>query len=236
MLPCVSMTVPIVWRPNWKKAVRISPERATERTHCTTAKRTVCYCFVRLSLLPLPAFAYFRKVTRQKGVHLDFLIDGLTNSIQNTVSGDSFATDVLRLTKADLKQVTKKNGWNFNWKKELDDNAKEVYKLIITSSPYITQGLLSLTIEADHMLMNLLESAPYNIGENKLYEGVPGNLVAFACKLSFQRGFDGFVAFTAKTKLIQHYEKTLGAYHVGGHRMVIPTHAAQMLVDKYFKS
>ena len=182
------------------------------------------------------AFSYFRKVTRQKGIHLDFLIDGLTNSIQNTISGDSFATDVLRLTKTDLKQVTKKNGWNFNWKKELDDNGKEVYKLIITSSPFIIQGLLSLTIEADHILMNLLESAPYNIGENKLYEGVPGNLVAFACKLSFQRGFDGFVAFTAKTKLIQHYEKTLGAYHLGGHRMVVPTHSAQMLVDKYFKS
>ena len=50
-----------------------------------------------------------------KPIHLDFIVDKLTNSIQNTISGDSFATEVLRLTKADLKQVTKKNGWNFNW-------------------------------------------------------------------------------------------------------------------------
>ena len=84
--------------------------------------------------------------------------------------------------------------------------------------------------------MNLVESAPFNIGKNKLYEGVAGNLVAYACKVSFQKGFEGFVAFDAKTKLIQHYEKTLGAYRFGGQRMIIPTHAAKILVDKYFKS
>ena len=44
-----------------------------------------------------------------KPIHLDFVIDKLTNSIQNTISGDSFATEVLRFTKADLKQVTKKS-------------------------------------------------------------------------------------------------------------------------------
>jgi len=85
-------------------------------------------------------------VTRQRKIHLDFIIDRLTNSVQNTISGDSFATEVLRLTKADLKQVTKKSGWNFNWKMELDDNTKEVYKLVISSSPEIIQGLLNLTI------------------------------------------------------------------------------------------
>ena len=84
--------------------------------------------------------------------------------------------------------------------------------------------------------MNLVESAPFNIGKNKLYEGVAGNLVAYACKVSFQKGFEGFVAFDAKTKLIQHYEKTLGAYTLCGQRMIIPTKAAQILIDKYFKS
>ena len=168
--------------------------------------------------------------------HLDFIVDKLTNSIQNTISGDSFATEVLRLTKADLKQVTKKNGWNFNWKIELEDNTKEVFKLTIPNNPNIIQGLLSLTLEADHVYMHLLENALFNIGQNKLYEGVAGNLVAHACKISFQKGFDGFVGFTAKTKLIEHYQKTLGAYTLGGHRMIIPTQSAQVLIDKYFKS
>lgn len=49
-----------------------------------------------------------------KPIDLDFIIDRLTNSIHNTISGDSFSTEVIRLTNADLKQVTKKNDWNFN--------------------------------------------------------------------------------------------------------------------------
>jgi hypothetical protein len=175
-------------------------------------------------------------VKKRNNIGLDFEIDRLTNSIQNTVSGDSFQTEVSLLTKVDLKQVTKKIGWSFNWKTEFDDNAKEVYKLTIINNPNIIQGLLSLTIETDHVFMNLVESAPFNIGKNKLYEGVAGNLVAYACKVSFQKGFDGFIAFDAKTKLIQHYEKTLGAYRFGGQRMIIPTEPAQILIDKYFKS
>ncbi len=167
---------------------------------------------------------------------LDFIVDRLTNSIQNTVSGDSFQTEVLRLTTKDLKHITKKNGWNFDWKAELADNTKEVYKLTIVNNSEIVQGLLSLTIESDHIFMDLLESAPYNLGKNKLYEGVAGNLVAYACKLSFQHGFDGYLAFTAKTKLIDHYVKTLGAYHFSGHRMIINSESSKFLVEKYFKS
>jgi hypothetical protein len=175
-------------------------------------------------------------VKNRKSQELDFIVDRLTNSIQNTISGDSFPTEVLRLRKEDLKQVTKRNGWNFNWKQELADNSRDVFKLTITNNPNIIQGLLSISLEHDHVYMHLLENAPFNIGQNKLYEGVAGNLVAHACKVSFQQGFNGFISFTSKTKLIGHYEKTLGAYTLGGHRMIIPTDSAQKLVDKYFKS
>lgn len=173
---------------------------------------------------------------KQKNIELDFEIDRLTDSILNTISGDSFPTEISRLTKTDLKQVSKKNGWNFNWKQELDNNTREVYKLTIVNNPRIIQGLISFTIKADHIYIDLLESAPFNLGRNKLYEGVPGNLVAFACKVSFQYGFEGFVAFTAKTQLIHHYEKTLGAYHFGNQLMIIQTNIAQQLIDKYFKT
>jgi hypothetical protein len=100
----------------------------------------------------------------KKSLHLDFIVDKLTNSIQNTISGDSFATEVLRLSKADLKQLTKTNGWNFNWKTELASNAKEVFKLTIPNNPGIIQGLLSLSLEPDHVYMHLPENAPFNIG------------------------------------------------------------------------
>ncbi len=167
---------------------------------------------------------------------LDFLVDDLTNSIKNRISGDSFQTEVANLTKQDLKSVTIKAGWRFNWRTELNDNLNEVYKLTIVNNPAVVQGLISLRIESDHVFMNLLESAPFNMGKNKLYEGIPGNLVAYACRVSFRHSHEGFVSFTAKTKLIAHYEKTLGAYHFGGHKMIIPTEAAQKLVDYYFNN
>ncbi len=169
-------------------------------------------------------------------IEQNFIIDKLTDSILNTISGDSFQTEVSKLTSLDLKTVTKKNGWNFDWKIEFNDIQKEVYKLTIVNNSKIIQGLLSITIEQDHIYMNLLESSPFNIGKNKLYEGVAGNLVAFACKVSFQKGYDGYVAFNAKTNLIKHYEENLGAYHFKGQRMIIETEAATKLVKKYFKS
>lgn len=51
---------------------------------------------------------------KSKETGLDFVIDKLTNSIQNVISGDSFPTIVSLLSKDDLKTVTKKNGWLFN--------------------------------------------------------------------------------------------------------------------------
>jgi hypothetical protein len=173
---------------------------------------------------------------KSRNIEQSFIIDRLTNSILNTISGDSFQTEVILLSKLDLKEITKKKGWNFSWKSEFNDIKKEVYKLTIEHNPNIIQGLLSLTIESDHIYMNLLESSPFNIGKNKLYEGVAGNLVAYACKLSFQKGFQGFVAFTAKTQLIEHYEKTLGAFHFKNQRMIIETEASKFLVEKYFKN
>ena len=167
---------------------------------------------------------------------LDFIVDNLTNSIENVVTGDSFATEISVLTIADLKSVAKKNGWNFNWRDEFKEPERDVYKLTIVNNQNIIQGLVSLEVKEDHVYMHLVESAPFNKGKNKIYTGVAGNLVAFACKLSFQRGHKGNVSFLSKTQLIEHYEKTLGAIHFGGRIMIIETNTALKLINKYFKN
>jgi hypothetical protein len=161
-------------------------------------------------------------------------IDKLTNSILNTISGDSFPTDIHPLSKSDLKNVTIKNGWQFNWAKEYKLEDRQTYKLTIKNNPKIVQGLVSISEFEDYYYLHLIENAPFNIGKNKLYEGVPGNLFAFTCKTSWDKGYQGFVSFTAKTKLIDHYEKSIGATHVGGHKMIIFPHEALRLIKKYF--
>lgn len=172
----------------------------------------------------------------KKHTGLDFVIDKLTNSVENVLTGDSFSTEITLVSSTDLKSISKKNGWVFDWKQELKSPQREVYKLTITNNLSIIQGLVSLEIKADHIYMHLVESAPFNKGKNKVYFGVPGNLVAFACRLSFQRGFDGNVSFLSKSQLVSLYEKSLGAFHIGGRVMIIDTKAAQILIDKYFKN
>ena len=167
-------------------------------------------------------------------IGLDFEIDKLTNSIENAFTGDSFSTDIAIISNSEIKTITKKNAWLFDWKFEFKQPERDVYKLTIVNNQAIIQGLISIEIKFDHVYLHLVESASFNKGKEKIYAGVPGNLVAFACKLSFQRGHEGNVSFFSKTKLIQHYIDTLGAIHVGGRIMIIDTKAALKLINKYF--
>lgn len=107
--------------------------------------------------------------------------------------------------------------------------------MTIVGNPSIVQGILSIEYRTKYVYMHLLENAPFNFGKNKTYVGVAGNLVAYACLRSFQTGGDGFVSFQSKTKLIDHYIKTLGATHLRKQELVIETDSALKLVQQYFK-
>jgi hypothetical protein len=173
--------------------------------------------------------------SRHKTKHrLDVEIDKLTRSIENAISGDTLPTDVIRATKADQKEVSKKRGWLFDWRLEFRHVERTMYKLTIKDNPKIIQGLMSMEDKRDHIFIHLIESAKFNRGKEKLYLGVPANLVAYACRISFERGYEGFVAFDAKSVLIQHYKETLGATHHRGVKMFVETNVARKLITQYF--
>jgi hypothetical protein len=92
-------------------------------------------------------------VKKQKEIGLDFVIDKLTNYIENVVTGDNFATEISILTIKDLKSVTKKNSWLFDWKSEFKNPIRDIYKLTI---------------------WNLVENTSFNKGKVKMYDGVAG--------------------------------------------------------------
>jgi hypothetical protein len=173
---------------------------------------------------------------KETNYHISVEVDRLTNSVQNTISGDSFPTDVHPISKADLKSINKKNKWLFNWSQEFKMTDRNVFKLTIRNNPNIIQGLVSISDYSDHFYLHLIESAPFNLGRHKLYEGIPGNLFAFTCKISWDKGYQGFISFTSKSKLVDHYERTLGATHIGGNKMVIFPKEALKLIKKYFPS
>jgi len=169
-------------------------------------------------------------------MELDFEIDKITESIEDAETGESLNTLVLPVTKTDLKEITKKNGWLFDWVFEYNqtETERQVYKLVVEEKPQIIHGLVSLEKREGHVFMTLIESAPFNRGKSKKYLGVACNLTAYGCKLSLEYGFGGVVAFDAKTALIPHYEKTLGAVRIGEKRMAVMEDRAMLLLEKYF--
>lgn len=160
-------------------------------------------------------------------------IDKLTRSIENAISGDSFKTEVLELSLGDIRKLIKKD-WLFKWDVEAKSKDRKVYKLVIIDNPNIIQGLISLQDRKDHFFMTLIESNKFNRGNKKLYLGVPGNLVAFACKLSFDKGYGGYVSFESKTNLREHYKKALKAHLLFGNFMAINSKSATKLIEQYF--
>ena len=167
-------------------------------------------------------------------IALDFEIDKLTKSIENAISGESFLTEIVQIDQTNKRIILKKD-WTFNWFREISNQSKSVYKLNTVENPKVIHGLICLTDKGDHIFMDLIENAKFNKGRNKLYSGVAGNLVAFACKVSFDKKYGGIVSFVAKTQLILHYEQTLGAKIFSGNRMFIDTPEAKTLVKQYFK-
>ncbi len=120
---------------------------------------------------------------------VDIEIDKLLNSIENALSGDIFNTEVIELTAKDFRLL--RRGWLFDWISEFKTPDQEVYKLVIEGNPSDIQGLVSISDRGDHIFVNLAESASFNRGRDKVYKGVAGNLFAFACHRSFEKGYEG---------------------------------------------
>ncbi len=162
-------------------------------------------------------------------------IDKLTNSIENRITGDSFDTQVLPVEENEIEKI--KKGWNFDWILEWNSEKSKVFKLIVEDNTDVIQGLISLNYKEGFVFVELIESADFNIGRNKVYLGVAGNLFAFACKKSWDKGNYGYVAFNSKTNLIEHYQNTLGAKRIGNsNQMVIEPKEAVELINKYYEN
>jgi hypothetical protein len=126
------------------------------------------------------------------------------------------------------------DAWLFDWEQE--SLKYDVYKLVTLENQAVIQGLVSLQIKNGFVYVSLVESAPQNRVKEKTYDGVGGNLFAFASVLSKEKGFEGFVTFESKTELMGYYTKNFGAKPIGNtNRMFIDEAAAEKLIATYFK-
>lgn len=165
---------------------------------------------------------------------MDITIDKFTPCLENAKTGEILETTYSLATDSELRQL---KGWNFNWvSKDLKD--AEIYKLQIKGD-FDIQGLVALTkFERDKAIyVNIAESAPHNLGNNKLYSGVGGHLFAIVAQYSKELGYGGFVFMDAKNiGLVEHYRNTLGAQLLGiphQYRMFIDEDTAEDLLKIY---
>lgn len=166
-------------------------------------------------------------------------IDEKTPCLRRAETGELVDTTIRKIspTKAACK------GWEFDWTAP-GRKGYDVYALRIKGDRAI-QGMIALKDEPHNYAIHvdIVESAPWNNTHNalntnntKLYVGVGGHLFAEACKQSIDKGYGGYVYFTAKTNLIAHYEEMLGAELINAREriMIINGEAALRLVQRYF--
>ncbi|MCL2157909.1 MAG: hypothetical protein FWH48_00710 [Oscillospiraceae bacterium] len=163
-------------------------------------------------------------------------IDVFTPCLTEAKTGAVVETEYMLANANELKKL-KKQGWNFNWDSK-DLASCEIYKLTVAGDIKI-QGLIALEDFARDkaIYVKIAENAPDNIGESRQYKGVGGHLFAIAVKISIIKGYGGFLFMDAKnTKLVEHYEKSLGATFLGQihpYRMYISEKAAQKILSSY---
>lgn len=161
-------------------------------------------------------------------------VDILTSSVIEVSTGLTFETDATKIDNQFIKDIHKKDGWKFNWKRESKTPNREIFTLTLKENKFVLLGMISLEMKHDHVHVHLVENSPQNIGKQKEFLGIGGNLFAFACKVSKDCGFDGNISFIAKTNLIQYYSINLDAESLGNGKMIIKENSASVLINKYF--
>ena len=169
-------------------------------------------------------------------MEIDIKIDELTNCLIEQLIGNKCDTEYKLIKNIDSKMSKEMMsiGWNFDWSKP-QEKGYLVYGLYIKDSDEI-EGLIALKHIKEELYthVDIVESAPHNIGKNGKYKGVGAHLFAIACKESWDIGNEGYVQFTAKNGLIEHYKETLKAKNIDWHIMYIDSYGALDLIKKYF--
>lgn len=152
-------------------------------------------------------------------------------NLLNSITKEKLNGIIERVNKNDIKDIKKSNDFTFDWNIE---QVNQLYKLSLIESKEIL-GIISLIDYPNEFRIhiNLLESSKKQRGKKKSILNIPGCLIAFACKMSFKNGYDGFVSLIPKTELIDYYLKTYGFLHFGN-QMAVFQENSELIILKFF--
>ncbi len=113
----------------------------------------------------------------------------------------------------DWKIIANDKRFGFKWIKE----KKQIVHKIRLSVEKRILGLLSIEDIPKELRLHirLIEVNSNDIGRQKEYENIAGCLIAFTCKQSFKKNYDGFVSLYWKTELKRLYTEKYGFEELG---------------------
>ena len=175
----------------------------------------------------------------RNGGTMEAEVDEMTPCLRKNATGEPVETTIRKVspTRAMCR------GWEFDWTRPERDGY-EVYALRARGERAV-QGMIAMRDDPENsaVKIDIVEAAPQNNPHNplnvygtKAYDGVGGHLFAEACRQSFEKGYGGFVHFTAKTNLIGYYQAAFGAVLINPRLrvMAIDAEAAAALVRRYY--
>ncbi|UPT69587.1 MAG: N-acetyltransferase [Flavobacterium sp. JAD_PAG50586_2] len=131
----------------------------------------------------------------------------------------------------DFKKIKRVN-FNFNWGSE---KKNQVFKLSIEGEEEIL-GLMSLIhFEQEQRIeINLLAASKTNIGQNKIYDRIAGNLIAYACRECVKLHPEyACVSLIPKTDLRQHYVDQYGMIDDGGYHLYLEGISLYQIINNF---
>lgn len=129
-------------------------------------------------------------------------------------TGNKKPVIIREIADEDFKFLTRKR-FSFGWKSF--KNSMSIYTLRIESEDEIL-GVMGLVDwqEEQRIEIKLLSTSIENIGKQKIYDGIAGNLIAFACRRAILKyGHEACVSLVPKTVLISHYMQKYHMQHAG---------------------
>lgn len=139
---------------------------------------------------------------------------------------------VLVLDRKDIKKIPKSR-YSFDWKKV--DAAATIFILCEEGGQDILGAMAILKFpEEVRNEIKLLAVSRENVGKNKLYEGIAGCLIGFACRECLNE-YDELaaVSLVPKTKLKPHYMRKYGMQDAG-YQIFLSDISLMKIINKYY--
>jgi len=146
--------------------------------------------------------------------------------------GSQLKAAISKVLEEDFDYLAKSNEYVFDWRLE---KYSDLYKLYLLSDRDSILGMMSLDDYPDSSRINisLIEVSKTNRGNDRIYENIAGCLIAFALKIAFQLGYNGYVTIEPKNeKLLKYYEIKYG-FQAAGYMMYLKGSQSEKLIKMY---